>query len=292
MDSEDAINLLRRHYDENVLKPELDNGKCDEMKGRIKREFGDRKDLLEIVEGDMPDFEEKWGFPQPQALVMKIPSEAYGHFRKLFGMADDSLGTAFEDGNGILCIFIVDGFEDYGLEHENLHGLHRKTGRALKEFYDDWGFLKGPEKACERTSLRTEFMLLEEIFAYRSNLKKKDLGYKNLADGLKSNYTDSAAEFFAQGVVELEFVPEGGIVSRHQIEKTVKENSIRYLGAETDRGVEALETLEGALPAKDVTKILLGCGPTRKEIESGEYIRPIDELVLWSKHYKEALPSR
>jgi len=57
-----------------------------------------------------------------------------------------------------------------------------------------------------------------------------------------------------------------------------------------DEAIDAFRTLSDNLPSSQVLKIAVSSGPTTEEISSdNRYIRPIDELVLWSNHYREIL---
>lgn len=104
-------------------------------------------------------------------------------------------------------------------------------------------------------------------------------------------YVPNYAEFFADSANETETLPDCGMVSRHKAKDTVKNCMTDYLGEKLDEAVDAFRTLSDNLPSSQVLEIAVSSGPTRKEIESGKYTRPVDELVLWSKHYKEALAS-
>lgn len=65
--------------------------------------------------------------------------------------------------------------------------------------------------------------------------------------------------------------------------------ALHHLNKQAKKGVNALRILRKSLPDSKVARILLSCGPTKEEFESGKYIGPIDELVLWSKYHKRVL---
>lgn len=288
MDESDEIALLKKHYKENIL---LDLETEKEKVTEEKREFS-RHEFLKVFEPDLSDFEKTWGFAAPPFVAATLSEENYSVLRKMLGLGNGVSGIVTNESAGIMGIFVSDGTENNSTEHEMLHGLYKMTSQSSVELRGAPGMMTS-EKFCELESLLVETDgLLGQIFAYRSDLKKKCKTREEIADALKSSYYAGNWSGYLAGFVMGEYanvLPESGAVSRHKAEQIAWESTNDYFKEKVDAGMAALEILEENLTSQEVTKILLSIGPTRKEFESDIYLRPIDELVLWSRHYKEIL---
>lgn len=296
MGHEETVERLRRHYDENVLEPEPDqkhqeveerlwqNGMLDKrllaegLSGYVssyvgsKRKISERElDGAETIVTDMTGFSESWGFEAPRFISIKVPEDKWDALAEKWDLQKGAGGIAlrknrFEKGSVFdgICVAILT--YDSLAEHEILHLLHSSRSGALKEL-DEAG-----KTSYELALIGAEFGLISELFAYRSELKNGEISnYKGLSSLLKSLY----AEKFSESVCKFD---ESGSVSEEKVRS--------YLERKAEEGTRALEVLEKNLPGRVVSRIMISIGQPK-----GEYTGPIDELVLWSKHYEEVLKS-
>ncbi len=299
MNDGEIVERLRRHYKENVLEPEPDpkhqeveerlwqNGMLDKrllaegLSGYVssyvgsKRKISERElDGAETIVTDMTGFSESWGFEAPRFISMKVPEDEWDALAEKWNLQKDSGGIAlrknrFEKGSVFdgICVAILT--YDSLAEHEILHLLHSSRSGALKELDEK---REAGKTTYELALLGAEFGLISELFAYRSELKNGEIGdYKELSSLLKSLYAEKFSEFVCK-------FDESGSISEEKVRS--------YLERKAEDGTRALEVLEKNCPGGVVSRIMISIGQTE-----GEYAGPIDELVEWSKRYKEVLKS-
>lgn len=323
----EIVERLRRHYDENVLGPEPRRSGCDRlMESGGKRLLAEglskyRTCRREIEESDLEGADAGWidenssilGLKPPPIFVIRlldrdkssIVMNKLGGGGKI-GWALDKNGFERDSqlyGTNVILVPYQE-HPDNALGHELLHVIYdekSKSRSGIRDMYDAIDYDDG--RLCEISSLYVETSLFGETLAHaghwhhdEKNAKRDDADREIIREylkaRLKAGYVPNYAEFFADNADEAGILLDCGIVSKHKAKDTVKKCMAGYLGEKLDEAVDAFRTLSDSLPSSQVLKTALSCGPTREEIESGEYMRPIDELVLWSKHYKEALPSR
>ncbi len=317
MNDGEIVERLRRHYDENVLEPKRDNNykKLKKMLGRERKlakwflaERLNDSSVEEISEDDLKgakiialpesDFEKKFGFPHPPQISVKIPARKMPALMKKLGYPDYRGITLSANGfshgpfSGTDFTLVPDSKNrDIYEEHETLHVLHLKRNRSTRDSIRlcNKTLLESAYEYSKRLSCAAELFLVAEFLAYGGSAKK--MHSKTVSGKLKSSYVPGVSEYFSNKIGEMGFFPDCGAISHHGAEKIVEENECRYLKAKVDDGTNAIKILRKRLKPHNFARAIISIGPTREEFESGKYIRPIDELVLWSKHYKEVLKS-
>lgn len=309
MVQEEIIERLKRHYDENVLgfehNPEY---------GELEKSYGQpnviEADLegAEIVDFDYNAFGKKWGFEPPEFVKVRVPDDKSHPLMEKRGVGWSWALTcherSFEKDSplyGTYVMLVTENDDEGAVDgHEAFHILHMKRSWPMNDvFYD----AEKENRQGALKSVQAELYLLGEMLANRHIIDYFDSescppgkrlygvigaedvrGARRLKDKHCPYYSEHSVDDMAEGCL-----PNSGVVSFQAAKATVEKEMSRYLKEKVDDGMRALETLEKNLPKAEVTRILLSCGPTREEFESGRYIRPIDELVLWSNHYKEVL---
>ncbi len=255
----------------------------------------------------------------PDFIIIRIPNGRDSNLMKKFGVETHGFdaaitcdGSGFDIGSPLYGTSIVllshGSYENYMNGHERFHVLHGKQSRSMIEM--SYPYAAWEERLLEFASVHTELQILGELGAERKG--KTDLiayyrtlgqsSPQSLAEGqtpemlaemetklwLKLDHCPYYAEHFSESISQI--IPNCGAVSTDKAKTIAKTAMRRYLEDKVDEGMEALNVMEhDASSAPEVTQIILSCGMTGEEFESGEYMRPIDELVLWSKHYKEVL---
>ncbi len=271
---------------------------------------------FEIFEINGPDFERKWGFKPHPAIFVKIQdADAKPFLKYKFAgsrvIQPDELRKSPVLDEMDVVIFSGDAVSRNS-EHEALHILWNHASKSEKEIYnlvELYDCVKKNSKEYYEEYLRNlcldaEMNLLDEISAWRSNLGQKlseraksmlettgidkqgisepEWNYENVANWLKSYYVEPLSNFRVKEIANSGILPNCGIVSSAKANTLVKNEMRRYLETKIDEGIKALRILRETRPDSEVTKIVLSIEPT-------ERMGPMDELVLWSKHYKEVL---
>ncbi len=271
---------------------------------------------FEVFEVGESNFEKKWGFRAPPAIFIKISTVAARHVLEEFmgsGLFEQYTLEKSSLLNGMDFAIFSDDTASRNSEHEALHALCNHVSKSAKEIHNlskMYGLLKENKKEYGEEYLRilclnTEMYLLDEISAYRSNLGQKlserakfllqiangykhdisgsEWNYENVATYLKSYYVEYLSNFPIEKISESGMLPNCGAVSSSKAAAVVEREMKKYLETKVDDGIKAMKTLRTGLPESEVTRIMLSIG------DSESRISPIDELVLWSKHYKEIL---
>lgn len=322
-----VVELLRKHHRENILEPLEQRPRCDGLTGNGgKRLLAGglskyRTCRREIEESDLEGAEAGWlknssvlGLKPPPIFVIRLLDRDKSSIvmRKLGG--EGKIGWAldknnFERGSQLYGTNVIlvpyQEHPDNSEGHELLHIIYDEKSKSRSGITDMFRAIDyDDERCCEIASLYVEDSLCGEILTHAGHWYRDD--EKNAQqDGdradireylkarLKLGYMPDYAKFFADNADEAGILPDCGIVGRHKAKDTVKKCMAGYLGEKLDEAVDAFRTLSDNLPSSQVLKIALSSGPTAEEISSGDkYIRPVDEVVLWSKHYKEVLASR
>lgn len=272
-------------------------------------------------------FRKKYGFDMPHMIALEISNDKVSRVAEKIGLGetfafyirrcDFERGSPFY-GTNVTFVSNDKTISEVGGEHEALHILHNECSRPMRELsdYANKIYADGNEKEkyCKLSSLLTEMDLLSELLACQSEYGKEEFIKKVLSefsssrkycpfpatsknfrtDRLKTSHIPRFAERYAEKVSETGIIPPGsGIFGGHGAKAVVKEAMRHYLEEKVDVGFDALEILMTNLPASKVTKIMLSCGLTKKEFESGNYTRPVKELAEWAEdgNYEKVLAS-
>lgn len=250
-----------------------------------------------------PEFESKYGLKSPEALYVKFPEDKFSLVAKKLGMKGYR-GLAlsryhFEENSPFHGINVVLLPDDYsltrGAEHETLHDIYGERSKPMEDVRNAIeGFSKHSTNEPERdqkyaglVSLEAEMKTLDELLAFRAEPKN------TAAWRIKSYSVRAFAKYAADRMSETAILPNSGIVSRHKSMELFKNEMQNYLETRVDEGLGAIKILEDDLQADKVAKIMISCGPTKKEFESGNYTRPVKELAEWAENgnYEKVLAS-
>lgn len=175
---------------------------------------------------------------------------------------------------GILDELLAYGAQWYGAGDEELFSYFWEAAQRKAETMGDSGLL--PDCGIIGRH-RAQKIVAEKIADYMSKrIRDKEI--------MMAGSRFYAAEF-AQAVGDMHLgpensaLPDGGVVSRHKAKAVLENATYEYFKRQFDEGNGAFKLLYKNLPFETVSKIVRSC-------------ESVNELVLWSKHYKEALASR
>ncbi len=307
-----VVERLRRHYDENVADPEP-NPKFDELKKQLLSNPSTFKEtvakglnegcywkLCEVYESDLDDAEVLKLDSDLSLMAIKIPEKVMGKmgFQYANGITfDRKVLEKNSPFRGINVVLINLNAKADTEEHEKSHVSYNERSRPYNDMRSEQIrrrdettkslIDKTDETYWEITPIVYEMEMLKELLA--GGIAEKNENVISSYGGWF--YPTLHATMFVNEIDYNDVFPDCGLVSRHRATDVAKQNSFEYFGRRLNAGINAFKVLRENLPAKEVEKIIETIGTTKEEFESGKYVRPIDELVLWSKHYKEVLKS-
>ncbi len=301
---DDQITLLKRHYLGNILPLPGPDPKFEKLSTELRdpekfrqvvaEGFGDDGDDDTgegVTEGDVKGLELYSLVPELSLVVLKVFDEkAAGALKKKLNI-DAADGATFNRrwfGNkspfyGINVVIFNSDSDIAADEHEKAHVWYdelSKSSRDISEARNEANENGDSEKYLEMLCLDGESHLLSESLVWGGSMS--------------AEFVEKYASYFSEHVSDRmyecpDLLPESGIISRHNAQKTA-ENCMRgRLEERFGAANGAYGKILGNLPVRVAARIVMSCGPTKQEIESGKYTRPIDELILWSKHYEEVL---
>lgn len=299
---DDQIALLKRHYLGNILPLPGPDPKFEKLSTELRdpekfsqivaEGFGDDgNDTGGVTEGDVRGLGLYSLIPELSLVVLKVFDEkAAGALKKKLGI-DDADGATFSRewfGSGSpfygINVVVFNGDSDIAAdEHEKAHVWYDELSKSGRDISEAMGEAKedgDSEKYLESLCLDVESHLLSESLVWGGSMS--------------AEFVKKYAGYFSEGVGDKmyecpDLLPESGIISRHNAQKTAENYMRDRLEERFDSANGACRKLLGNLPVRIAARIVMSCGPTREELESGMYTRPVDELVLWSKSCKEVL---
>lgn len=298
---DDQIALLKRHYLGNILPLPGPDPKFEKLSDELRdhekfrqvvaKGFGDDGDgTVSVTEGDVKGLELYSLVPELSLVVLKAFDEkAAGALKKKLNI-DAADGATFNRRwfrskspfYGINVVIFNDS-DIAADEHEKAHVWYdelSKSSRDIDDAMDETKEKGDLEKYLELLQLDIESCLLSESLVWGGFMP---------AEFVKK-YAGYFSEYVSDKMYECpDLLPESGIISKHNAQKTA-ENCMRgRLEERFGAANGAYRKILGNLPVRIAARIIMSCGPTREELESGKYTSPVDELVSWSKNYKEVL---
>lgn len=332
MIANNPIELLRKHYKENVLDlPSEPNSKFENLKKMYIEKPEDFSKVIakglnetywtieEIFESDLKGSRIEFHHDMPVIILTFPPRTAFQLIKKLGCEGFTGLAfhrNHFKKGSLFRGIYVILLTNNKNLEtikkHEESHILYRELSLSRNDAYSLARKTKG-EKYCEIRSIMAELCSLSEILAYGITEWDKDEVYHKkrfsrfpphpdlkycptslipesaIRTILKQPYVQITARENAAMFDKSDALPNCGIVSRHAAINILEKATTSYFEDVVDAGIESFKLLHSVSSEEEIVRIITSCGPTREEIKSGEYIRPIDEFVLWSKYWRNVI---
>lgn len=323
-DDAEVVARLRKHYKENVLEPKP-NPKCEEVKRllenpetfeKVVAEGLNRKyDNLEIIRESDTEGSRLIKLDSTLSMVgIEMPHEKFASTEEKLGSIKTAVGTAYARGRfdedslfHEMNVIIFD--RDYAdtLEHEESHVKYNEFSRPRQEISIARRRTpsKDEKKYFKLLYQEQETRVLKEILALTPHELEKIGSDSDWADWTSRCFKAYAAQYAASIAGRLD---KAGLLQRYwgndipsqKAKEMVKKEAGKYFERRFDEGFKAIKTLyekmplEGLTQINDViTRIVASCGPTREEIECGNYVGPVKELAEWAENgnYKKVLAS-
>ncbi len=222
----------------------------------------------------------------PEKILKKL--DAYGASEGIRGAVFDK--SFFKVNSPLIrgveyLILLADEDRAY-LEHEKSHVRYHRHNRSEKDIVASLDReINGEKKRIECVrlmALHREHYVLSEILA--KGVSKKNEVFMDSSE--KKFYAGYLAKSFVETMDRhgLYALPNVDGIAFNRLVKDKLASSYEEL---FDAGIKAFNTLYRNLPEKIVAKIVFSCGLKNGECGFG----PVQELVEWSKRYKEVLKS-
>lgn len=253
---------------------------------RRRRQYGKirRSDLddSKLVEADHVLSYVAIKVPTKILKKLKVAGAREGTAGAVFYKSHFKANSPFSDS--VEHLVLLTGESKTHLEHEKSHVRYHKHNHAENDTLTSLeNELAGEKKRTECVrlmALRREHYVLDEILA-------RGLSEKNevfMDDTEKKFYAGYLAKSFVETVDRhgLYDLPD---VDRPVLNALVRDELTSSYKEMFDAGIRAFNSLYRDLPEKTVERIVFSCGSNDCEKGFG----PVQELVFWSKHYKEVL---
>lgn len=317
MITDNVIELLRKHYRENVLDlPSGPNQKFIELMEQFENPDGLKKIVAEglnkheyiVKEVEKCDLEglKMLGFNSDFSLIaMTISKQGADILSEKLGIGT-FLGASFaadgfEEGSpfyGINLILFESSCVDHVYWHETSHMVYDIRSRSRKDIellitkeekkYPKGDFIPVENGEClKKMQEYLKLLLIEE----ETSILKEIWAESGLVDSsMIEDYARRYANRVINKIYDVGFIfPDSGVISGHKIKKITENYITRYFRRQFGAGIEAFKILFCNMPQEMVARIVICCGPTEEKIKSEKYLSPVDELILWSKYWRDAL---
>lgn len=298
-----VIKRLIDHYQNNVLEPEP-NPKFEEVKRLLENpetfeevvaEGLNRKhDNLEIIRKSDVEGSRLIKLDSDLSMVaIEIPGNQWQSLKEKLGIVRWSVGTAFrrrrfDKDSHFHDMNVVILNRPSELEHEESHIGYNESSRPPEDINSSLNsaYANGDEKkAIKLRYMHKETSLLKEILA--NGPSRPASTYSRYVEMYAQNVADWLD---GAGLLQSYW---GNSVPGQKANEMVRKEAKKYFERKFEAGVEAIRMLHACLTKDEVTRIVRSCGPTREEIESGNYVGPVKELAEWAENgnYKKVLAS-
>lgn len=258
-------------------------------------------------------------------IAILIPKKKARAVMKKYVKGVSTPGHGFKKGSpfyGINVIWVVDDeARDIHIKHEKTHVIRSMRRHCLQEeeqflhrrmlqLVADVGIapyqkrrLKDKEKVMAAKRKLIELKLIEREMSLISEMLACGIAgeKKNRPEELHMiEYVIRAEQCFIRMIKGLGYPPIQDMFRRNCVKNKKLENSENYykmcfwnyFWGRVEAGIRTLNILRKHLSEEELARVMISCGPTVKELKSGKYVLPLDELALWKKNYAEVLKKK